>query len=379
MTDGYDLAVIGAGIVGLAHAWAAARRGLRVVVIDRDVRANGASIRNFGFVTVTGQQAGDCWEMARRTRDAWLGIAEAARIPVLQRGLILAARHPEAEDVIEAFLKTPAGAECRRLSLREARERIPALREDRVRAALHSPHEIRVESRTALPLIADWLSESFGVTFLWGCAVSEVAPPRIVTGRGTVRAEAAICCPGDDTRSLFGARLAGYGIGRTKLQMLRLRPERPIRMDCALMSDLGLARYRGYADLPEARPLARRLEADQPLHVAHGVHLIAVRSADGSLVVGDSHEESQTPDPFLSDAVNRLILDEFEAVVDIGSYSVEENWAGTYAKADGRWRVTDAPDPAIRVVIVTAGCGASTAFGIAEETVGDLYGREAAE
>ena len=40
--QGYDLAVVGAGIVGLAHALAGARRGLRVVVIDRDARANGA-------------------------------------------------------------------------------------------------------------------------------------------------------------------------------------------------------------------------------------------------------------------------------------------------------------------------------------------------
>ena len=50
----YDLAIVGAGICGLAHALAAARRGKRVVVIDRDAQANGASIRNFGFITVTG-------------------------------------------------------------------------------------------------------------------------------------------------------------------------------------------------------------------------------------------------------------------------------------------------------------------------------------
>ncbi|MGR3782612.1 MAG: FAD-dependent oxidoreductase, partial [Albimonas sp.] len=55
----YDVAVVGAGILGLAHALAAARLGKRVVVIERDAQANGASIRNFGFVTVNGQQAGD--------------------------------------------------------------------------------------------------------------------------------------------------------------------------------------------------------------------------------------------------------------------------------------------------------------------------------
>ena len=58
MMGRYDVAVVGAGIVGLACALAAARRGLSVVVIDRDAQANGASIRNFGFVTVTGQPRG---------------------------------------------------------------------------------------------------------------------------------------------------------------------------------------------------------------------------------------------------------------------------------------------------------------------------------
>ena len=92
----YDLAVVGAGICGLAHALAAARREKRVVVINRDAQANGASVRNFGFVTVTGQQAGDCWRRAMRSRDVWVEVAAAAKIPIEQRGLLMIARRPEA-------------------------------------------------------------------------------------------------------------------------------------------------------------------------------------------------------------------------------------------------------------------------------------------
>ncbi len=82
----YDVAVVGAGIVGLAHALAAARQGFRTVVIDRDEQAVGASIRNFGFITVTGQQSGECWSRAMRSRDVWDEVAKPASIPVLQEG-----------------------------------------------------------------------------------------------------------------------------------------------------------------------------------------------------------------------------------------------------------------------------------------------------
>src|SRR2546423_741059 len=39
----YDVAVVGAGIVGLACAWAAERRGMSVLVVDRDEPGSGAS------------------------------------------------------------------------------------------------------------------------------------------------------------------------------------------------------------------------------------------------------------------------------------------------------------------------------------------------
>jgi len=147
----FDLAIVGAGVCGLAHALAAARRGKRVVVIDRDAAANGASVRNFGFVTVTGQQAGACWRRALRSRDVWAEIAPQAGIAVVQRGLLMVARRPEAQTVLEAFAASEMGAECRLLSPREIAAYGDGLRTGGFAGALHSPHEIRVESRDADP------------------------------------------------------------------------------------------------------------------------------------------------------------------------------------------------------------------------------------
>ncbi len=88
----YDLAVVGAGIVGLAHALAAARRGLSVVVIDRDAQANGASIRNFGLVVVSGQEPGISRARAEKSRAIWLDLADEVNV----KGMVcLQVRQPE--------------------------------------------------------------------------------------------------------------------------------------------------------------------------------------------------------------------------------------------------------------------------------------------
>ena len=368
----FDVAVVGAGILGLAHALAAARSGRSVVVIDRDVQAVGASIRNFGFITITGQRRGDTWRRARRSRDVWVEVAEAAGIAIEQRGLVMLGRREEARTVLEAFMATEMGQGCQLLSEAEARGRWPALGSAPLSAALWSPHEVRVESRTAIPRLAAWLAERWGVQFLRPAAVQSISLPLIQTSRGTVRADTCVVCPGADLVSLYPEAIAAREVSLCSLQMLRLASP-GVTLPGPLMSDLGLTRYRGYADLPEASALATRLAAEQPLHLEHGIHLIAVQSADGSLVVGDSHHYGDTPGPFAARAVEDLILDEFQTATGFEPPPVVERWTGVYSSAaEDMFMAT--PEPGVRVVMVTSGTGASTAFAIAEETLADLFG-----
>jgi D-hydroxyproline dehydrogenase subunit beta len=367
----FDVAVIGAGIVGLAHAHAAARAGRRVVVIDRSLRADGASIRNFGFVTVSGQQRGKIWRMARRARDVWAEVAPQAGVAIEHQGLVLTLRRPESVAVAEAFLATEMGEGCVLLTGAALRSQHPEIAAPDTLGALTSSYELRVESRDAIPKLAAWLAAAHGVAFLTGAAALTVQPPTIETSRGPVRAARAIVCPGDDFASLFPDRLTPYALTRCRLSMLRLA-DPGFRLPAGVMSDLGLARYAGYADLPEAAALSARLAAEQAEHLAHGVHLIAVQSGDGSLVVGDSHHYGDLPPPFTPAAAETLILDELRRATGRPPPPVIERWTGTYAVAEGRTYLIDAPSPDVRIVVVTAGCGASIAFGLAEATLADF-------
>jgi D-hydroxyproline dehydrogenase subunit beta len=373
MSKVYDLAVIGGGVIGLAHAITAARAGRRVVLIERERRANGASIRNFGFITVTGQERGESWRLARRTRDVWADLAPRAGIAVEHRGLWLSARSPEAVAVIEAFLQTEMGEGCHMATAGEYRAAAGGLGSADLLGALYSPHEIRVESRHAIGLLTRWATEALGIDILNETVAFSSLPPEIRTSRGTIAAGHVVVCPGDDFSTLWPDRIAAYGLRRCRLSMLRLA-DPGMRLPGALMSDLSLTRYAGYAALPEATALKARLLAEQPRHYANGVHLIVAQGADNTLIVGDSHHYDDLPGPFAPASAEDDILDEFTRALGRPAPAVLERWVGTYAAADDRTWLCDNPAENVRLVIVTGGTGASTSFGIAEQVLADLMG-----
>ena len=96
-----------------------------------------------------------------------------------------------------------------------------------------------------------------------------------------------------------------------------------------VMSDLSLVRYAGFADLPEAGALRRRLEAEQREYLRHGIHLIIAQGSDGSLVVGDSHHYGTAVEPFADEGVHGLLFDEYRAVTGHAPPAVRERWSSS--------------------------------------------------
>jgi D-hydroxyproline dehydrogenase subunit beta len=370
MKERYDVAVVGAGIVGLAHAFAAARRGLRVIVLDRETRPTGASIRNFGFITVTGQSEGTVWRRARRSRDVWAELAPHAGIPIVHRNSCVIVHSQEALDVLSEFVCSEMGSECELLRPAELEQRVPMAQMHGVHGALWSPHELRIDPRTAIPALTSHLEMTYGVTIRRAVHVRAIAAPEIETSAGTLRAERVIVAPGPDLVTLFPEVHARHRARLCKLQMLRLGPQpEGWKLPAAIMSDFGLIRYMGFGAQPAAERLAGLLSAQEPEIVAHGIHLIVVQNADGSLVVGDSHEYDASHDPFYSEGIEETILRLADSVLKIPQRNVIERWIGIYPQSElGEWFV-EPIDARTRLVQITAGNGMSTAFGFAEEVI----------
>lgn len=368
----FDLAVIGAGLTGLAHAYMAARAGKRVVVLDRETSGPEASITGYGISMVTGQPRAVGWR-ARRSRDLLVEAANQAGITIEQRGLMTLALRPEGLDLLEAFAATEMGEGCQLLSPDAARKRLPVLKRDTLQGALWSPHELRLDARHFCSAFGRWLAEAKDVVFQRGVHVRSVFPSRIDTSAGPVRADAVVVCPGNELLALFPHRLANYRVTRRRLQMLRLAPGRRIRLTSPVQTDLGLLSLPGFAELPEARNLGIRLTAELGERAASSTRFMAVQTADRTIVAGEGRMTAPSPEPFAPAEAEADILGELDRVLDLPARLPVERWTATHTVAD-RPLIVDRPADGVRLVMLTGGFGASTAFSVAEDVIADLFG-----
>ena len=102
----YDLGIVGGGIVGLAHALSAARRGLCVAVFERHEKPSGASVQNFGMLWPIGQAPGKIRERALSSMETWQQLFTQAGVWNDPCGSLLLARHPDAVSYTHLTLPT---------------------------------------------------------------------------------------------------------------------------------------------------------------------------------------------------------------------------------------------------------------------------------
>lgn len=372
----YDLLVVGSGIVGLAHAYEAAKRGLSVGVIEQNACCIGASIRNFGFITVSGQGARNTWRRAVYSAKVWSKLADLANIKVIHHGTWILCERPEAVEVAQAYLKTPMGAEC--LYFPKARfsdlptlgfQHVSSLNLKNALGLLYSPHELRVESREAIPQLAKFLQQEMGIDFYWETEVLSIEDESIYTSGQRLDSQKIVICPGAALTGIAKPYIEKHDLQLCTLQMLRIKPQDGFVLPGSVMTDNSLARYLGWSELPEAKALQDRIVAEMPEYLREGIHLIAVQSADGSLVVGDSHRYGSAEDVFASERIEQLIIQLMYRILDITEHSIIERWTGVYPSSQISDALIEEVSSQVRVVVVTSGTGASTAFGLANDNL----------
>lgn len=367
-----DIAIVGAGIVGLAHAYLAARSGRSVAVFERNPAANGASVRNFGMIWPIGQPAGKLHETALRSRQIWVEVLEQAKVPFLATGsLHVAYREDEAAVGREFNDKARTlGYECAWLNAQETLERSRAIRPEGLLGALWSPTELTVDPRQVVRSLPAFLTERYGVQFFFNTAVHGVDSSVVETADGRWEAESIIVASGDDFQTLFPEHFRQKELTRCKLQMMRtVAQPQGWELGPSLAFGLTFKHYPTFQVCTSLRALKERIERETPEFERWGIHVMVSQNRSGELTIGDSHEYGLAVDIFDKSVVNRLILDYARQYLRAPSLEIAEYWHGVYAKHPGHAYMDFSPVKGVRVVTVTTGIGMTMSFGIAEQTL----------
>lgn len=371
----WDLAIVGAGIMGLAHAVHASKAGLSVAVFERSPRALGASVQNFGMLAIVAQAPGRQLQDTRQALADWQEIAHKAGIKMAPSGCLFLAREAEEMSVLEEFCQSASLFGHRaELVTRDGLNRYAAdLPSKNLLGGLWSPDAWKVDQRQAMTKMADWLQRERGVSIHFSAEVQAVDPPLVDTSIGSFKADHVIICGGDEFDALFPDSFQATGVTTCQLQMLRTHPQPDgWRLQPFILGGLSMTRYSAFASCPSLPGLKALQKRKYACHLEHGIHVIACQEVDGSVTIGDSHSYGDSLSPERSEDVDRLILDELAAMISLPNPHIAERWLGRYAHLPGNEALRLAPADGVTAVTMTNGQGMTHAFAVAADVIGHL-------
>ncbi len=376
-TYDYDIAIVGAGIVGLAMAYAAARRGKKVAVFERHPQAAGASVRNFGMIWPIGQPTGHLLDRAMRTRETWLSVSQKTGMWARPTGSLHLAYHEDEMTVLEEFVQTTknAGYKCQLVTPKETRSLSRVAKTDNLLGALWSETEVNVHSRLAIQMLTDYLKKKYAVDFYFKTLVSEMNFPYLYTFDEEFSvAEQIYVCSGADFETLYPSIFQQSSITKCKLQMLStVSQDEDFEMGAMLCGGLTLRHYDAFKHCHSLAALIQRFDQESPRYKELGIHVLLSQNSWGQLIIGDSHEYGLSLDPFDKESINELIMNYLATFSNLPNLKIADRWHGIYPKLHGQTEFVFQAEEGVTIVNGLGGCGMTLSFGLAEEIFENQY------
>lgn len=367
-----DVCVVGAGLLGLAHALEARRRGLHVVVLEKGARATGASVRHSGHLFFSALESGVALDAAPLARERWLGLARRAGMAADRNGTLVVAHNRDELAVLEAAAAEPA----RQARLRSAKRvaRLAPLPVDGVLGAFHAGQDLRIGPRSAPAALARLLHRDADARVEWGTHVHEIEPGVVHAGSLRVRADAVIVCPGSEHQALpapLRPRIAGVTMQKT--QLMRLASPAGRRYPQTLASGLSLLAYPGFCAQEEIRQLKERLEREAPELIESGLSPVVTQLSNGDLILGSTATYTDRPSPFSREQLDDLMLEQARLLLGVRP-GVRQRWSSVhlgFPNADGDF-LTTRPMRGVRVVQAMRSTAAALCHWHAERVLDEL-------
>ena len=279
-----SVAVVGAGIMGVAIAWRLARRGLHVVLIEQGQPGHGASSHSFAWINAGAKEPVGYHNLNRRSLEMWPRFAAAigddadpGSVGLRWGGKVSWESDPaRAEELVARVRQLQSwGYPSRLVDAEELRLLEPALAVGPVAAAEYSPNEGQVEPQMVVDACLRRLRE-LDCDICTDTSVDGFEQDRdgrvlaAETNRGSTRVDVVVIAAGTDTTRV--ADMAGVKVPQAQSPgvVMRTSPLAPLLENVPVVY---------------APPLG---DGRREIHIR--------QCADGRLMIGEGDQESLAED-----------------------------------------------------------------------------------
>lgn len=385
MKTQYDLIVVGGGVLGTFHAFHALKMGLKVAIIEKDKMPKSATIQNFGQVVPSGMDSK--WQAyGRESLKIYKEIQSQFDISVRQNGSVYLASNDEEVQLIEelSHINKANNYESVLFTKKECLAQYPGLRADYVKVGLFFPDEVTVEPRTMIYRLQEYMVQQLGLKLITNTAIvnCENLVENVVLESATKEcffAKKVIICSGSEFKTLFPELFFNSDLEVSKLQMLQTKPQKNYKLDGSILTGLSIRRYESFYECPSFKEIKAKEDPDS-LEKKWGVHILFKQAADGSVILGDSHQYAlaKNSDDLgfnLDMDIDNFMIEEAKKIIDLPTYEIQSRWLGMYSQCKTKDVFEHTVGENIHIITGIGGKGMTGSAGFSKENSTKIFNK----
>lgn len=372
-----DSLVVGAGILGISHAYYLNKMGHTVALVEKNKMPSSASVRNFGQIVPSGFD--QKWQnYGRESLRVYKEIHGEMDIGIRKEGTVYLAQYPEEVQLIEelAEINRGCGYHSELLTANECESRFSQLRKGSVQAGLYFPEEINLDPRCTIPKLIQYL-QAQGVHFIPNTTIRHLRQKEefviAETENLPITASHAFVCSGSDCHLLYPDLLAEAPIDLVKLQLQLTVPQEGKRLPGAILTGSSIRRYESFKECP-SYPFVMNEGTFRPFFDEHSIHILLKQRQDGRIMIGDSHHYAPIgcADELGFETrhdVNKRIFDEVKALFALSEPKIEQSWLGYYTQMRNGEVFQKSISDRIFLLTAVGGKGMTASFGLSKKHI----------
>ena len=332
----YDLAVVGSDMLGIAHAFEAAIRGLSVIVIDENeysLSHQSKTSQENQLIWPIGQPS-HLLDRVMHTRERFIKLAYTIGFPIHKTGSLHLAYQEDELNVLEEFMATTSrqAYQCKMLTPEETIEHSQVVRPIGLEGAMYSMTECSLNFAEARKEITAYLQKELSVQFIYGATIEHISDSYIYGNLHQWKAERIIVCSEKSSKNLFPQLFQERRKEVIHQTTLSIPQTSNFELGPNIAAGLAILNSPSFAHCVSLRALQQRVEKEYKSYFTAGLHSFFTQVKKGECLIICREQQAEGDSSLAPEESRTLILKHLKKSLQIPNWEISTVSEQVYTK-----------------------------------------------